>query len=215
MAEIVKKGLIFNIFPSIYHLAMNSRKFAGIFAAIFVLGAFPLVVVQSSGIASVGLSSGFVAPLNNIYHLAVMIGFGLLGTMMGGAAALMLPTAFILMMTIGAMIDPVLLLYPPMRYFLLGAILLFAVAVSLAGTRMFLLAVAVSSSVAFQLGGFYIAQVPEIATPLYYLLGVMMCVILLLATGVSLGYSISSELRLVMSKLKNIPPVAALMSFFL
>ncbi len=193
---------------------MNSKRFVGIFAAIFLTAAIPLMLVQPSGVASAGLSAGFVAPLNNVYHLVLMMLVGLAGTLIGRAACVMLPICFMLMMLIGSSLTPVFQQYPLIHFLLLGEILLFAIAVSVVGSRVYLVSVIFASAIAYELGTFYAKQIPDIAPPLYFLLGNQVCVVLLLATGVSLGYSIAPEIKIIFQKFRHIPSVSAFIALF-
>lgn len=191
---------------------MTSKKFAGVFLAIFVLGAFPLLLVQPSGAASAGLSAGFSAPVNHLFFMLLFIAIGVCAAALKRRGVLMLPLSVIVMLFIGASLEMNEQAYPFLRHYMLGAILLYAVAVSVVRTRAFLLCATVFGSFAFHLGGYYTNLLPEIAAPIYYLLGVMVCKILLMAIGVSMGVTLFEGVGQV--KWRDRPIITSLFSIF-
>lgn len=193
---------------------MSSRKFAGIFAAIFILGALPLLLVQPSGVASAGLSAGFIQPVAHIHHAILLIGVGILAAYLGKEAVFMLPLAFLLMFIIGALLEIGVEAFPGLRIFILGAVLLFGIALNTTYNKVFIISVCVASSLAFHFGVNYISSMPQIASPLYFLIGIIINQILLLSTGVSLGLTIVGHVDGLFQKIRRLPAVASFLSLF-
>lgn len=172
-----------------------------------------MLLVQPPGNGSAGLSAGFMAPLN-VLHI-VLLGFiGVWGVTLGPNASLMLPLTFLLMVVIASLLEIDTSQMPPLRIFIFGSILLFAFCISSIQNRLFLLSASFSSSLAFHLGGYYIQSVPSFASPLYFLVGMVLCSALVLAAGVSLGLALLEEITQLKAKLKQLPAIASLMSLF-
>lgn len=194
---------------------MNHRRFAGIFAAIFIIGALPILVSQPSGVAGAGLGAGFMTALGNPYQILLFIVTGYLATLLGRISATMLPITLLLMLLIGAGLAFDTGEYPLIRMFIFAAILLYAAAVGLAYTKPFLLSAAVTSSIAFQLGFHFLETIPAMAPPLHYLLGVLTGAALMMAIGISLGIAFYGKTEEAVEKMKAVPAIAAVISLFM
>lgn len=192
---------------------MNSRRFAGIFIAIFMLGALPLLLVQPTGSGSAGLSAGFMAPLTML-HLILLLVIGLWGTLLGKEAITMLPVTFVAMTGIAGLLSLEANAIPYQRFFIFGAILLFALSIAVSYSRAFIISASVASSLAFHLGNDFMGKVPDIASPVYYLFGLLICSSLILATGMSLGLTLGEEVARAKDKLKTLPQLAGFFSLF-
>ena len=192
---------------------MNSRRFAGIFLAIFLLGALPLLLVQPTGSGSAGLSAGFTAPLT-IFNLIIFLIIGMWGTWLGKESTTMLPITFLTMIGIAGLLslDPHQL--PYLRIFIFAAILVFALSIAVSYSRAFILSASITSSLAFHIGTHFMTEVPDIASPLYYLLGLLISTSLILATGLSLGLTLSDEFSRIKDKMKTLPQLASFFSLF-
>ncbi|MBN66487.1 MAG: hypothetical protein CMM94_02835 [Rickettsiales bacterium] len=172
---------------------MSSKRFIALFVTIFIVGALPFIIIQPSGAASAGLSSGFTMPIENIAHLLMLLAIGVVATFIGRDAILLLPLCFVLMFVVGAALHIDSSAYPMIRMFILGAILLFAMAVGLIRSKRGLFAVAMSASLAYHLGMYYMKSVPEIAAPIYFVVGNILCLILIMATSISFGLTLMGE----------------------
>ncbi len=74
-------------------------------ARVLCLGAavLPAVVnAHTSGVAIPNFTSGFLHPLTGVDHFLAMLAVGIWGALLGGRALWLLPVAFPLMMTVGA-----------------------------------------------------------------------------------------------------------------
>ncbi|MBY0355629.1 MAG: hypothetical protein K2Q12_07860, partial [Rickettsiales bacterium] len=74
--------------------------------------------------------------------------------------------------------------YPQVPWFMLGAIMTYALSLTLVDSRKFVVAVAVNSSIAFHVGMHAGQALPSIADPLYFLLGQLLALSLMLAASV-------------------------------
>jgi hydrogenase/urease accessory protein HupE len=199
----------------LYRGKMSSRKFAGIFIAIFVLGAFPLLLVQPSGAASAGLSAGFSAPVQHILFMLVFVAIGVWATVLGGYATVGLPLGVTLMLLTGGMLAMNNDIIIDMKLLVLAAIMLFAVIASMIRSRLYLLSITVLGSVAFQLGNYYVATMPPLATPQYYVLGVMVSNMLIMGIGICIGITVVDDMQKWIDALRAKTVQGSFLSFFL
>lgn len=172
---------------------MSSKRFFGVFLAIFLIGALPFALVQPSGSASAGLANGFVAFLENPSHLALFMMLGLLAPLLGRDAALVMPVSVVVMFVMGGLqlIDPNVLRMIP--FFTLGGVLLVALSLNMIRSRMSLLAALVCCSIGFQMGMYYLQSVPDIAMPLFYLIGSALAISLVMGAAISLGLTLIGD----------------------
>ena len=195
--------------------AMSVKRSITLFMLIFLLGALPFIAVQPSGSASAGLSAGFALPFENAYHLILFLAVGLAAAVLGRDAIILVPLCFVLMFVVGASFQIEAASFPPIRMFTLGAILLFAIAMSLVGSRLAILCIAIASSAAYHFGISYMAALPEISSPMYFIIGIILALVLIFATSVSFGLTLFSDGDQVVERLKASPSVSSFMSFFL
>jgi len=193
---------------------MGSARLSAILAGLFVLGALPLLFLRPAGSAGAGLSAGFLHPLESGLHITLFICVGLWAVRLGREASSMLPLSFVLMLVIGLTSEVGIAQFPYGRMVIFAAVMLFAMVVSLGYTRAFLISVAISSAVAFYLGVRYAAYFPSIASAGYYLLGVCISVLLVIAAGMSLAMTLRGHMPPLLGRFRKIPAVAAFLSFF-
>jgi hydrogenase/urease accessory protein HupE len=172
---------------------MSSKRFIFIMAAVFLLGVFPLLLLQPSGAASAGLSAGFRLPLDNLPLLLLWAAIGLLAALLPAEGASVLPAGFLLLVFIGASLSLGVEHYPALRYFLLGTILLFAFLAGMTRHKATILSMMLVGSLGFHYGLGLDAAVPEGASILYFLLGVMLALAMILAIAVAFGITLFSE----------------------
>lgn len=180
---------------------MSGTRFTLIFSIIFALGALPLILVQSLGAASAGLSTGMMLPLSNPGHMLLFLAVGLLASQMSVKSYLMLPAAFLLMMSIGMFTDFTTEDVPLSKLLILGAILCYGVIAHNMSLSAFILSTLFSSIIAFTLGAEYAAIIPNIALPLYFLLGVLLSTSFILMGGLCLGLTLSGMFGIQLSTL--------------
>lgn len=172
---------------------MSNKRFIVFMVAVFLLGALPFLVVQPTGASSAGLSSGFTAPLDNIPQLLLLLLMGLWASLLPRDGMSTMPMGFLIMVLIGATLTLDVARYPALLQFLLGGILCFGFVVGLARTKVTVLSVMVAGSLGFHFGMGYLHAVPGIASPLYYLLGLMISLALILAIAVAFGVTLLGD----------------------
>lgn len=164
------------------------RLLAFYFLAVFFFSAAPLAVIYPSASASSGLSNGFLTLFMNPVEVILVAGVGFLASRFSQVAMVMLPIGFVLMYVIGALLVFDASEYPNLQFFLLGAILIFGLDMSVLKNRWHLGALLAAASIGFQLGSHTQQSVPTLADPLFFLLGQILAVQLLLAACISCSY---------------------------
>jgi hydrogenase/urease accessory protein HupE len=182
---------------------MNIRWITLLFTALFLLGAFPALFLQPFGFASAGVTAGFLCTIADKEYIAVIIIVGLISAWFDGEAFLLLPLCTLLMLVIGALTEINEHMYHAIHVFILGAIILFSLSVSLMRNPSLMVYLAAASVWAYFTGGGFMQDVPPIATPLFFLLGVILSSVLLLAIGVATGITLTDKVRKLIGSFKN------------
>lgn len=172
--------------------SFTTKRFVLLFASIFALGMTPLLLLQPGGAANAGLSLGFTMPIERLFDLALFAAIGIYASMLRGQALMLVPLSFLFLYVVGMSVY-----FDPQRYnlmpmFMLGAVILFAVSVAVAGRRSNVLAMLVAASVGFHFGRHYVGIVPDIASPLYFVIGNILSFALIFAASVSFGLFLRS-----------------------
>ncbi len=175
----------------------------------------PFLIAQPTAAASAGLSLGFSAPLEHWSVMLLLLVVGVAAALLPRDGLLLLPLAFTLMIMVGGMLRFDASLYPTLRYFILGAILCMSLLVGIARQKLTVMNILVVASLGFHLGGFFTASIPTIASPIYYLLGVLLSLGILLAISVAFGVTLFGDNEIVWEKVKQSPRVAFIRRFFL
>jgi hydrogenase/urease accessory protein HupE len=194
---------------------MSSRRFIVISAAIFILGALPFLIVQPTAASSAGLSLGFAAPFASLPIMALVVACGFAAALLPREGLVQLGLVFSLMVMVGGMLMLDVRVFPFVRYFVLGAILCLGLLVGITRQKFTLFALLLLASVGFHLGGFYLTQVPTIAAPIYYLLGVLLSLSLVLSISIAFGMTLFGDHEDVWEKLKESPRLAGIRDLFL
>lgn len=194
---------------------MSSRRFILLAIGLFMLGALPFLILQPTAAASAGLSLGFSGPLSHLGVIAVLFAAGLLSALLPRDGLVLMPLAFTLMIMLGGMLTFDISQFPPIRYFVLGAVLCVSLLVGITRQKLTLLAVLLLASLGFHLGGFYMQQVPAIAAPMYYLLGVLLSLSMILAISVAFGVTLFGDHEVSWNKFKDSPRFRLIRSIFL
>ena len=101
---------------------MSSRRFILLATGLFMLGALPFLILQPTAAASAGLSLGFSAPLEHWFIIGLLFLTGLLCALLPREGLVPVPLAFTLMTMLGGMLMLDVGQFPPIRYFVLGAV---------------------------------------------------------------------------------------------
>lgn len=172
---------------------MSSRKFILFFLGIFCLGALPIAIVQPSGAASEGLNAGFILPLEQPVFAAFCIMMGLLASMVGRDGPIYMSASMLSAIVIGHVMHYDMQKFHMAPYIILTSLLLVVLIAGVVVRRAELLGVLLATSIGFQLGSHSMSLLPDAATTLYFLLGVLLSVLLLIATSISLGLTLFSD----------------------
>jgi len=167
---------------------ISSKRFWVIFASIFMLGSVPLLLGQPSGVASAGLSAGFMMPIEQLWQMAVFIGIGLYAAHLRSShAMLLLPLSFLLLFVVGMSLGFDTTRFEKMPFFLLGSVMIYALCFIVCRSEQMIMGMVVSASIGFHFGDYYFKQIPDIAAPLYFMIGNILAIALLFCASVSLG----------------------------
>jgi hydrogenase/urease accessory protein HupE len=173
--------------------SMSNKRYIFILAAVLLLGIFPLLVLQPNGAANAGISAGFRLPLDSFPLLLLWAALGLWAALLPPEGTSILPLGFLLLVFVAAVLSLGVDQFPPLRYFLLGAILSFAFLVGMTRHKVTILSMMIASSVGFHYGLTLGGAVPEGAAPLYFLLGAMLALAMILAIAVAFGVTLFSD----------------------
>lgn len=179
------------------HRAMSgelftTKRFIVVFASIFLLGLTPLLLLQPGGASNAGLSLGFTVPIERLMDLFIFVAIGVYASFLRGQAMVLVPLSFLFLYVIGMATNVDSERYALMPMFMLGAVMLFAVSVAVAGKRANVIAMLVAASVGFHFGRQYLDIMPDIASPLYFMIGNILSFALIFAAAISFGLFLSS-----------------------
>lgn len=182
---------------------------------LFILGALPFLIAQPTAAASAGLSLGFSAPLEHAALLIMLVLVGMGASLLPRDGLLLLPIGFTLMIMVGGALALDVAHYPSLRYFILGAILCMGVLVAIAREKTTVMVLLVIASLGYHLGGFYMQAVPAIATPMYFLLGVLISLGMILAISVAFGVTLLGDNEAMWERIKQSPHLGFVRGLFL
>lgn len=194
---------------------MSSQRFILMTMVLFILGALPFLIAQPTAAASAGLSLGFSAPLEHVSMLLLLVLLGICAALLPRDGLMLMPIAFTLMIMVGGSLGLEISHYPSLRYFILGAILCMGLLVGIAREKLTVLMLLVLASLGFHLGGFYMQSVPSIATPMYYLMGVLLSLGMVLAISVAFGVTLFGDNEAAWERIKQSPRLSFLRGIFL
>jgi hydrogenase/urease accessory protein HupE len=147
--------------------------------------------------------------------LSLLVLVGIAAALLPRDGLLLMPIAFTLMIMVGGALSLDVSDYPALRYFILGAILCMGLLVGIAREKLTVLTLLILASLGFHLGGFYMQSVPSIATPMYYLMGVLLSLGMILAISVAFGVTLFGDNEAAWERIKKSPRVAFIRSIFL
>ncbi len=171
----------------------NFKHYALVFAGLALFATLPFMVVHPSGSASAGLSAGFLGIMNNPFRLLLLLPVGIMAGYLQGDERVLFPLSFLLMYLIGSLMEMDFVLFPMVKLFILGAILVFGLALSVAESRLFLASVFLGGWVAYHIGGYGMQSLPALASPLYLIIGQLLALVLVVAVSFSIGLLIFND----------------------
>lgn len=165
------------------------------FLAVFFFSAAPLAVIYPSASASAGLSLGFLHLFLDPAVMLLVIMVGLAASRWNQNAMVLLPVGFVLMYGAGALLCFDFAHYPLIHIFLLGTILIFGLGMSALKNRWHTGSYILAGSIGFQMGRHYQQELPNLADPLFFLIGSVLAIQLMLAASVSCGFILHPLLK--------------------
>jgi hydrogenase/urease accessory protein HupE len=193
---------------------MSSRKFILFFLGIFILGALPMVIIQPTGAASAGLSSGFALPLEHPIYIGLSVMLGLLAALIGRDGPIFIPVTLVAAMVMGHAVNMDKQVFPAIPIMILVCLLIVIFIAGVLQRKAELLGVLLAASVGFQLGQNTGYMMPDIGMPLYFLIGVVLGVLLITATSISLGLTLFSDEWKFGRSLRDSPRLTGFRSLF-
>lgn len=172
---------------------MSAARFVVFVMLVFVLCAMPFVLVQASGVSSAGLSAGFRMPLEQPWLLATFLVMGMASAWLPADGFLLAPFSCMVMVLTGASLMMHLYKDHAMLLFIIGGLMAFIAACVLARARMNLAGVCIAGTLGFHIGRHLVVAMPDIAAPLFYLLGLLLAITLALAIAVAFGITLLGE----------------------
>lgn len=194
---------------------MSSQRFIMLTMVVFIIGALPFLIAQPTAALSAGLSLGFSAPLEHAALLMMIVVVGIAAALLPRDGLLLLPIAFTLMIMVGGALVLDVAHYPFLRYFILGAILCMGLLVGIAREKLTVLTLLILASLGFHLGGFFMQALPSIASPMYFLLGVLLSLGMVLAIAVAFGVTLFGDNEATWERIKQSPRTAFIRKVFL
>lgn len=194
---------------------MSSQRFIMLTMVVFIIGALPFLIAQPTAALSAGLSLGFSAPLEHAALLMMIVVVGIAAAVLPRDGLLLLPIAFTLMIMVGGALVLDVAQYPFLRYFILGAILCMGLLVGIAREKLTVLTLLILASLGFHLGGFFMQALPSIASPMYFLLGVLLSLGMVLAIAVAFGVTLFGDNEATWERIKQSPRTAFIRKVFL
>lgn len=194
---------------------MSSQRFIMLTMVVFIIGALPFLIAQPTAALSAGLSLGFSAPLEHAALLMMIVVVGIAAALLPRDGLLLLPIAFTLMIMVGGALVLDVAHYPFLRYFILGAILCMGLLVGIAREKLTVLTLLILASLGFHLGGFFMQALPSIASPMYFLLGVLLSLGMVLAIAVAFGVTLFGDNEATWERIKQSPRMAFIRKVFL
>lgn len=182
---------------------MANRRFIIVTMLLFIAGALPFLIAQPTAAASAGLSLGFSAPLEHAGLLTLLVLSGITAAFLPREGLMLLPIAFILMVMVGSILVLDVRALPALRYFVLGATICMGMLVAITHEKLTVLSLLALASLGFHFGGFFMRSIPIIASPMYYMLGVLISTGMVLAISVAFGVTIIGNNEVTLNRIKQ------------
>lgn len=166
----------------------DGRKLAIIFFLItFFVCSLPFVVAWPEGLSGLAVTGGSLFVLNQYSLVLTSIIVGFLAAFLTRDGVVLVPVCHILMFALANMLMLGVDSYPNFHLYIFGTVLLFGVSLMLAGHRAQLALALLIASVGFHFGIYYSHAVVLNEQPLYFLIGELITIGLLIGISVSFG----------------------------
>lgn len=168
------------------------RRFVVAVAVFSLVGMIPVMMAHPSGVASAGLSAGFMVPTESVYHVLIYLTIGLWGAWLGREAMILLPFACLVLLMFGAMVALPVMDRMHYQLWMLACMLFFALLISVMRQKYYVISAISAGAVFYYIGLQAVHELPAIAPPIYFILGMILSVALLMAIGASVGLPLAS-----------------------
>lgn len=169
---------------------MSNRRFLMATVLLFLAGALPFLMLQPTAAASAGLNMGFSAPLEHAGMLVLLVILGIAAAFLPREGMLLLPIAFTLMVMVGAILELDVRMLAALRYFVLGAVVCMGLLLAITREKLTVVSLLVLGSLGFHLGGYFMRAIPTIASPMYFMLGILISTGMVLAISLAFGITV-------------------------
>jgi hydrogenase/urease accessory protein HupE len=140
---------------------------------------------------------------------------GLAAALLPRDGLILLPIGFSLMIVVGGTLTLDVAHISALRYFILGAALCMGLLVSITRDKLTVLTLLILASLGFHLGESFMHAVPSIATPMYFLMGVLLSLGMVLAIAVAFGMTLVGDNEAAWEAIKKSPRVSFIRNLFL
>lgn len=156
-----------------------------------VLCALPFIMAWPAGLSGLAVTNGALFALNHSILAVSALAVGFIAAFLLRDGVVLIPVCFLLMYTLANMLMLGVDTYPYFHLYIFGTILLFGITLMLAGQRSHLILALLVASLAFHLGVYYSNDSGLIGQPLYFLVGEVIAIGLMLSVAVSFGLIVS------------------------
>jgi urease accessory protein len=166
------------------------------FASVALVAAIAVILAPRSAFAHTGVSPahdllhGLAHPLTGLDHLLATFAVGLWAAQRGGRAIWIVPTAFVLAMTVGASLGISRVAIPFVEPAIVISVLILGVFIAAAVKLPLSISAAIVGLFAIAHGYAHGTEIPATASGLTYTLGFIAATIVLHATGISVGLAL-------------------------
>lgn len=188
-------------------LFTNRKLFISFIVVIYTLAVLSVWAVFSPGRVAAGLSLGFSTPFELWYDVLVFMLSGVLACYLRRESLLVLPCAVALTFLCRALVELEIMKLLPNAYFLLAAILLFSMTVTMVRSAVYWLCLVLVSPVGYACAMSYMRHMPRFADPFFYLFGLLCCITLLMSCGIAVGFLMQGVRRHILNR-QAVPPAA-------
>ncbi len=177
----------------------------GFFFCMLCIVALPFIVAFTSGVASAGITAGLQVPIEQKPWMYVL--FGVAAVMLGRRGMVILPITCLCMTTLGqlhaaggayAMLDTV-------AY---GALIIFAAAATMARSVLVVIGMAAVGGFSYFTGAGFLPQAPELGYNLYFLLGNLSAIALMLLSAMSFTFTLTWRNQWLHTKARALPVIS-------
>ncbi|MFO1242173.1 MAG: HupE/UreJ family protein [Rickettsiales bacterium] len=161
------------------------------FIITFVVCSLPFITAWPEGLSGLAVTGGALFSVQQYVFVVTTLAVGFLAAFLSRDGVVLVPVCYLLMYALANMLMLGVDAYPLFYMYIFGAILLFGITLMLAGQRTHLILALIIASVGFHFGVHYSSIVVTHENPLYFLIGELIAVSLLLSISISFNLIVS------------------------